>query len=55
VAGALGITDRTVKAHVAALLQKFEVGNRTELALVASEARLRSPSNEREGRVPSYN
>jgi DNA-binding NarL/FixJ family response regulator len=42
-AATLGITERTVKAHVAVLLDKFKVDNRTELALVAHEARLRSP------------
>jgi len=39
-AAALGITERTVKAHVALLFHKFEVENRTELALVAYEARV---------------
>jgi DNA-binding NarL/FixJ family response regulator len=40
IAAALGITERTVKAHVAVLLDRFEVVNRTELALVAYEARV---------------
>jgi DNA-binding NarL/FixJ family response regulator len=52
IAAVLGITERTVKAHVALLLGKFEVDNRTELAILAHEARLRAPQVET---VPSYN
>jgi DNA-binding NarL/FixJ family response regulator len=40
IASTLGITERTVKAHVTMLLDKFKVDNRTELALIAYEARL---------------
>jgi DNA-binding NarL/FixJ family response regulator len=42
-AEALGITERAVKAHVSALLDKFKADNRTELALIASRAALHSP------------
>jgi len=39
-AGALGITERGLKAHVSTLLDKFKADNRTELALIASHAGL---------------
>ena len=40
---ALGISERAAKAHVSALLQKFNADSRTELALIAARAQLRSP------------
>lgn len=40
-AQALGITERTIKSHVAVLLEKFKADNRTELALIAARAGVR--------------
>ena len=34
----LGVGERAVKAHVTALLAEFDLGNRTQLALLASKA-----------------
>jgi DNA-binding NarL/FixJ family response regulator len=39
----LHISVRTVKAHVSSLMRRFEVENRTELALLASEVGIRPP------------
>lgn len=38
IASTLGITQRTVKAHVSSLLKKLSAESRTELAIVAREA-----------------
>lgn len=43
IAAFLGITERTVKAHVAALYRKLLKTNRTELAMVARDLGLRPP------------
>jgi DNA-binding NarL/FixJ family response regulator len=43
-AASLGITERTVKAHLARLFKKLHAANRTELALAACQAGLRCPS-----------
>lgn len=45
-AHALGITERTVKSHVAVLLAKFKADNRTELALLAARAGLRDKDHQ---------
>lgn len=45
-ADTLGITERSAKAHVAALLDKFKADNRTELALIACKAGLGSPQSD---------
>jgi DNA-binding NarL/FixJ family response regulator len=45
-AGALGISERAVKAHVSALLEMFKADSRTELALIATHANL-GPSGAR--------
>jgi DNA-binding NarL/FixJ family response regulator len=37
---ALGISERAVKAHVSALLDKFKADSRTELAVIAARAKL---------------
>ena len=42
IAGSLGISERAVKGHVSALLEKFGADNRTALALVACGAGVRS-------------
>jgi DNA-binding NarL/FixJ family response regulator len=42
-ASTLGLSERAVKAHVSDLLERFEVDNRSELALIACHAGLRSP------------
>jgi len=41
IARALGVGERAIKAHVSALLALFGLDNRTELALLASDAGLR--------------
>ena len=41
IARGLGVGERAIKAHVSALLALFGLDNRTELALVASDAGLR--------------
>lgn len=41
-AATLGLSERAVKAHVSALLDKFGADNRTELALIAARARVHS-------------
>jgi DNA-binding NarL/FixJ family response regulator len=41
VAGTLGISERTVKLHVSALLDKFGAANRVQLALIAGKAGLK--------------
>lgn len=43
-AKALRISDRAVKMHVSALLDKFKADNRVELALIACHAGLHRPS-----------
>jgi two-component system nitrate/nitrite response regulator NarL len=43
-AAILGISERTVKAHIAHLFAKFGVENRTELSLIACRAGLHCPS-----------
>jgi two-component system, NarL family, nitrate/nitrite response regulator NarL len=43
IAANLGISERAVKAHVSALLSRFSAENRTELAVLACRAGLRSP------------
>jgi two-component system, NarL family, nitrate/nitrite response regulator NarL len=43
IAAVLGITERTVKAHVSALYRKLNLENRTELALLAVQRGLRLP------------
>jgi two-component system, NarL family, nitrate/nitrite response regulator NarL len=40
IAASLGISERAIKAHVSALLEKFHASNRTELALIACRAGL---------------
>jgi DNA-binding NarL/FixJ family response regulator len=40
IAGSLGLTERTVKAHRAAITAKLGVHSVAELAILASEARL---------------
>jgi DNA-binding NarL/FixJ family response regulator len=40
IAGALGITERTVQAHVAAARRKLEARSRTQLAVFALRLRL---------------
>jgi DNA-binding NarL/FixJ family response regulator len=40
----MGITVRTVKAHVSLLMRKFDVQNRTELALLGIEIGARPPA-----------
>jgi DNA-binding NarL/FixJ family response regulator len=40
IAASLGISERAIKAHVSALLEKFHADNRTELALIACRAGL---------------
>lgn len=45
-ADTLGITERSAKAHVAALLDKFKADNRTELALIACKAGLGVPRDD---------
>jgi two-component system, NarL family, nitrate/nitrite response regulator NarL len=42
----LGITERTVKAHVSNLYRKLEVDNRVEMAVVAYQAGLQRPPRE---------
>ena len=42
-AAILGISERTVKAHLAHLFEKFGVENRTELSLIACRAGLHCP------------
>jgi len=41
IARQLGVGERAIKAHVSALLSLFGLDNRTELALLASDAGLR--------------
>jgi len=41
IARGLGVGERAIKAHVSALLALFGLDNRTELALLASDAGLR--------------
>jgi len=43
IAANLGISERAVKAHVSALLSRFNAENRTELAVLACRAGLRPP------------
>jgi two-component system, NarL family, nitrate/nitrite response regulator NarL len=43
IADHLGIGERAVKAHISALLELFDVSNRTKLALLANQAGLRPP------------
>jgi DNA-binding NarL/FixJ family response regulator len=43
IAKILRISIRTVKAHISSLMRRFDVENRTELALLAAEARVRPP------------
>lgn len=43
-AAMLGVSERAVKAHITRLFEKFEVENRTELALLACHAGLHCPS-----------
>lgn len=38
---ALGVSERAVKAHVSALLERFDARSRTELVLIAARAMLR--------------
>jgi DNA-binding NarL/FixJ family response regulator len=52
-ANALGISERAVKAHVSALLQKFKADSRTELALIACHANLRPGARPRHRRCRS--
>jgi len=42
-AAMLGVSERAVKAHITRLFEKFEVENRTELALLACHAGLHCP------------
>jgi two-component system, NarL family, nitrate/nitrite response regulator NarL len=44
IAAYLGITERTVKAHVSSLYGKMNVENRVQLALAAQQAGIPSPS-----------
>jgi two-component system nitrate/nitrite response regulator NarL len=44
IAALLGISERAVKAHITSLFEKFEVENRTELALLACHAGLHCPA-----------
>jgi NarL family two-component system response regulator LiaR len=39
IAGRLGITVRTVKAHISNLLQKLSLSDRTQLAIYALQRR----------------
>jgi DNA-binding NarL/FixJ family response regulator len=43
-AATLGVSERAVKAHITRLFGKFEVENRTELALLACHAGLHCPT-----------
>ncbi len=45
IAAHLGITERTVKAHVSALYRKLKMENRTEMALLAHQHGIRPPRN----------
>jgi DNA-binding NarL/FixJ family response regulator len=40
IAGELGMSVATVKAHVSHILTKLELGNRTQIALLAHDAGL---------------
>lgn len=44
IADELGITERTVKAHVSALFEKLEVRNRTQAGVLLQSLRLRDPA-----------
>jgi DNA-binding NarL/FixJ family response regulator len=44
IAAMLGISERAVKVHITGLFEKFEVENRTELALLACHAGLHCPT-----------
>ncbi|MCB1642921.1 MAG: response regulator transcription factor, partial [Xanthomonadales bacterium] len=45
IADELGITERTVKAHVSALFEKLEVRNRTQAGVLLQGLRLRDPAS----------
>lgn len=45
IASHLGISERTVKAHVSSLYRKLNQENRTQIALLARELGIRPPSN----------
>jgi two-component system nitrate/nitrite response regulator NarL len=45
IAAILGISERTVKAHITHLFEKLGVENRTELALLACDAGMHCPKN----------
>lgn len=44
IAGVLGVTARAIKLHVSALLSRFKVESRTELAIIACRAGLHRPT-----------
>lgn len=44
IADELGITERTVKAHVSALFEKLEVRNRTQAGVLLQNLQLRDPA-----------
>jgi two-component system nitrate/nitrite response regulator NarL len=44
IAAILGVSERAVKAHITKLFEKFDVENRTELALLACHAGLHCPT-----------
>ena len=45
IASCLGISERTVKAHVSSLYRKLNQENRTQIALLARELGVRPPAN----------
>lgn len=45
IARQLGLSEVTIKIHVASLCRKFSVANRTQLATAAMRAAVKSPSN----------
>ncbi len=49
----LGLAERTVKAHVTALIRALKVSSRTQVALAAARLGLAAPSPGAAGRAPS--
>ena len=53
-AEALGVSERAVKMHVSALLEKFKADNRVQLALTACHAGLHRPPEHHPTRAPRH-
>jgi DNA-binding NarL/FixJ family response regulator len=41
----LGITERTVKAHITSIYRKLDVENRTQMAMLACQLGVERPAN----------